>query len=142
MGDIPVRIPSDYAQDIKMKKQKKRQYMKIFTDEYNEIAQWPEKRKLLMKKLLQDIKTIKPTREDEVDRGNRLTYFYSVKYMNGDEVELSFHELRARHRKVMSWFSNIQGLPDRDPLVWGWTASYEECRTPYESLEDIRPPIY
>ena len=137
MSEIPTRILSEYGQKMKEKKLKKKQFLSVFWREYREIMQDKDKKKLVMKHLLKEVKTITMVREEEIQVKIRGSYWFKLEYKDGTTREMGYNEVVSRHKEIISWFAIVSGLINRDSLVWGWTVGYESCRTPQEILDDI-----
>ena len=137
MSETPTKILSEYGQKMKERKLRKKQFLNVFWKEYNEIMKDQDKKKLVMRQLLREVKTITMVREDEIQVKNKGSYWFKLDYKDGTTREMGYNEIVSRHKEIISWFAIVSGLINRDSMVWGWTVGYESCRTPQEILEDI-----
>ena len=55
--------------------------------------------------------------------------------MNGQRHWLSPEDAIRFNRRVVAWYSNIQGWPEHHE-DWAWTANHSECLLPAEILEE------
>ena len=96
-----------------------------------------DRKKLVMKQLLKEVKTITMVREEEIQVKIRGSYWFRLEYKDGTTREMGYNEVVSRHKEIISWFAIVSGLINKASLVWGWTVGYESCRTPQEILDDI-----
>ena len=62
---------------------------------------------------------------------------WNIEFMmlNGQRHCLSPKEAIRFNRRVVAWYSNVQGWPEQYE-DWAWTANHDECKLPDEILEE------
>ena len=85
--------------------------------------------------VLRDIRKVNHKITDYDDSYEPIRWNIEFIMIDGQRHRLSPEEAIQFNRRVVAWYSNIQGWPEHHE-DWGWTVNHSECPLPSEILKE------